>query len=181
VVIHPQKHFLMRGFTLLELILVLVIIGAITGITTASLSKFVKRAARQDAARAVMALLEEGRLVAMHEGKPYRVVIDREERKAWAEEVSDEPLVVSERQIELQPSDPVTWSDRIQVEADIEEDAEGIYVFVFDPMGVNTPGVVWVQDASGMDVLTAKSATEAYALLDEDDPYMQELPSIVPR
>lgn len=71
------------GFTLLELVLVLVIAGIVLGVSSPSLRRFLWSRRAGDAAREMVALAEYARSQAVVEGRAYRLNLDPEEGCFW--------------------------------------------------------------------------------------------------
>jgi type II secretion system protein H len=68
------------GFTLLELVLVMVIICTVLGATSASLRGFFVSRRTDDTAARIVSLARLARSMAVSEGRPYRLVFDVPER-----------------------------------------------------------------------------------------------------
>lgn len=81
----PPSRPRFRGFTLIELILVLVIIATLIAVASPALGRLNRKSKLDGVARTIVALHAEARSRALREGKTYRVVIEPEERLAWIE------------------------------------------------------------------------------------------------
>ena len=73
------------GFTLIELVLVLLIISVVMAITAPSLSHFINGRKTSNAANDLIALARHGRSKAISEGRSYRLTVDTTQKKFWLE------------------------------------------------------------------------------------------------
>ena len=74
-----------HGFTLIELVMVLVIIAIVVGITAPSLGNFITARKLADAASQLAALAHHARNAAISEGRTYRLVVDESAGTYWVE------------------------------------------------------------------------------------------------
>jgi prepilin-type N-terminal cleavage/methylation domain-containing protein len=72
-----------RGFTLLELILVMVIISAVLSMAAPSLRGFFSSRKAHDAAAGILSLIRYARTQAITEGRNYRLNLDPDEGAYW--------------------------------------------------------------------------------------------------
>lgn len=79
-----------RGFTLIELVLVMLIIGLLLALVAPSLGGLLRSNQLDSAARTVAAMLKEARTRAASEARPYRLVIDTQESTCWLEVLTTE-------------------------------------------------------------------------------------------
>ncbi|MFN3167806.1 MAG: Tfp pilus assembly protein FimT/FimU [Phycisphaeraceae bacterium] len=79
-----------RGFTLIELVLVMLIIGLLLAIVAPSLGGLLRSQRMDQGARTVAAMLKDARVRAAGEAKPYRLVIDTQDNTAWLEVLTPE-------------------------------------------------------------------------------------------
>jgi prepilin-type N-terminal cleavage/methylation domain-containing protein len=74
-----------RGFTLLELILVMLIIGLMLTVVVPSMGGLLKSQRLDQCARTVAGMLKEARVRAAADAMAYRLVIDTEDNTCWLE------------------------------------------------------------------------------------------------
>jgi prepilin-type N-terminal cleavage/methylation domain-containing protein len=72
-----------QGFTLLELVLVLMIIGTLMAVAAPSLRNLARRGRADQVAALLASLLNEARTRAINEARPYRLVIDTDSYACW--------------------------------------------------------------------------------------------------
>lgn len=158
------------GFTLIELILVLVLIAVITAVATPALRGFARRAALDDTAAAMLTLTQQAYSRAAHEAIPHRVVFDLAEHRAWLEQIGDEGY----EEVTATGVEPVTWGRTVTLASDIEQNGYETLTIEFHPTGLVTPGSVVIEQDGHFVALTCDAATERYRLvtlseLTEDD------------
>lgn len=74
-----------RGFTLIELVLVMLIIGLLLAVVAPSLGGLLRSQRMDQAARTVAGMLNQARVRAAGDAKPYRIVIDTDDNTCWLE------------------------------------------------------------------------------------------------
>jgi len=74
-----------RGFTLIELVLVMLIIALLLAIVAPSLGGLMRSQKMDQSARTVAAMLAEARVRAASDAKPYRLVIETQDNTCWLE------------------------------------------------------------------------------------------------
>jgi general secretion pathway protein H len=72
-----------RGFTILELVLVMLLVSLVMGLAATSLRGFIVGRRNADAAAQVIALAQYGREQAISTGSSYRLNVDTTERAYW--------------------------------------------------------------------------------------------------
>jgi general secretion pathway protein H len=86
-----------RGFSLIELIVVLTIIGLSVSFVIPTLSKFSKTMELKGAVKKVSAILRYGRSEAVHKGRAYQVLFNPESREIRARLVETDENKTSEK------------------------------------------------------------------------------------
>lgn len=84
------KPLTSRGFTLIELVLVMLIIGLLLAIVAPALGGLLRSQRMDQSARIVAALIKEARVRSAADAKPYRLVIDTEDNTCWIEVLTPE-------------------------------------------------------------------------------------------
>lgn len=79
-----------RGFTLIELVLVILIIGMLLAVVAPSLGGMVRSQRLDRAARTITSMLKEARIRSSTHAKPYRLVLDTQDNTAWLESFTPE-------------------------------------------------------------------------------------------
>lgn len=153
---HPES-----GFTLIELILVLVLIAIITTAATPALRGFTQRGSLDDAAAALLALTQQAQTRSAHESVPYRIVFNLDAHTAWLEKIGDEGYEL----IDTTGIEPVTWNRELTVASDIEPDIYQLLIINFEPTGLVTPGNIVLEQNHHLLALTCDAATERYRLV----------------
>jgi type II secretion system protein H len=85
------------GFTLIELVIVLLIITLSAALVTPSLSRFSKSIGLKAAAKKVSAILRYYRREALHKGAVYQVLFDSEAREVKVQEIESEEITEEEK------------------------------------------------------------------------------------
>lgn len=149
----------------MELILVLVLLATLTSLAAPALSRFAQHAALKDTAKSLLSLVQQAHTRAVYEATKQRVVIDLQTREAWLEDASTEKVEQTDEHSEDGITDPVTWDKSIDIVTDIEPTGAELYVIECQPTGLNTPGVIVLQQEDRFAVLVCDSATERYRLM----------------
>jgi type II secretion system protein H len=157
---HLRTHH-HRGFTLIELILVMVILCTVLGMAGPSLRGFFSRRQIEDSAASIMALAQFAKSQAVCEGRTYRLNLDASDRTYWLT-VQDQgafrDLNTEWGRIFLLPPEVTMkiW--------DLKLDGR-IYYAEFSALGRTTPGTIQLISPKG-DVLSmaCRSATESFAV-----------------
>lgn len=157
---HPGTD---SGFTLLELILVMVILSTVLAMAAPSLSGFFGSRQTHDTAAQILALTQLARSQAISEGVVYRLSFDTTERKYWltAQQAGTfEELETGLGQIFTLPKDMVMELDDV--------DQEDMDMFLqFTPQGTVTAGTVRLIDRRGLALeVTCPTVTESFSIVE---------------
>jgi len=157
---HPGTD---SGFTLLELILVMVILSTVLAMAAPSLSGFFGSRQTHDTAAQILALTQLARSQAISEGVVYRLNFDTTERKYWltAQQAGTfEELETGLGQIFTLPKDMVMELDDV--------DQEDMDMFLqFTPQGTVTAGTVRLIDRRGLALeVTCPTVTESFSIVE---------------
>ncbi len=129
-----------KGFTLLELLLVLALIGLITGVIMPRLDGSLSGIKLRSAANKVVAMLRYARSRTAAEQLPYRVVFDRKRGRVLFEAVEDEEGSVGRgKRKSYQLPEEVEIAD---LHIPGESSGRNMAGFVFDPRGSCSGGEV---------------------------------------
>ena len=154
----PSRY---QGFTLIELILVMVILCTVLGMAGPSLRGFFSQRQLEDAAASIMALAQLAKSQAVCEGRTYRLNLDTQDRTYWLT-VQDQgafrDLLTDWGRVFVLPPEVglKVW--------DLDMDGR-IYYAEFSSLGRTTPGTIQLISPRG-DVLSmaCRSATESFAI-----------------
>jgi type II secretion system protein H len=125
------------GFTLVEVVVVLAILGIVTAVTVPSLVKLGRQDDLTDSANAVAAVLRNARMAALVRAISVSAVIDPAGRKYLVSAESDEaPVILAQGTLHLAPEVRLVI-DRLRVR------------FSFGPLGSGDPDSVTVIGAEG--------------------------------
>jgi len=151
------------GFTLLELILVMVILSTVLAMAAPSLRCFFASRQTHDAAAQILALTQLARSQAISEGIVYRLNFDTRQRTYWltAQQAGIfEQLKTGLGQIFTLPKDMV-----MELE-DIEEQDMDMFLS-FTPYGTVTAGTVRLIDRRGRALeVTCPTVTESFSIVE---------------
>jgi prepilin-type N-terminal cleavage/methylation domain-containing protein len=150
-----------RGFTLLELILVMVILSTVLAMAGPSLSGFFGSRQTHDTAAQILVLTQYARSQAISEGIVYRLNFDTTERAYWltAQQAGTfEELETGLGQKFTLPKDMVMELEDVE-----REDME---VFIeFTPQGTVTAGTIRLIDRRGLALeITCPTVTESFLI-----------------
>jgi prepilin-type N-terminal cleavage/methylation domain-containing protein len=159
-----------RGFTLLELILVMVILSTVLAMAAPSLRGFFASRQRHDTAAQILALTQLARSQAISEGIIYRLNFDTRQRTYWltAQRAGVfEKLKTGFGQVYTLPKDM-----NVELE-DLDEEEEDVFL-EFTPQGTVTAGTVRIIDRRGRAIeVTCPTVTESFSVVESERIYAQ--------
>lgn len=163
VKINPLNEY---GFTLLELILVMLIISTLLAVASPSLQGFFSSRKTNDAASNILSLMKLAGTQAVTEGRIYRLNLDPEKRSYWLTAV--EEGVFSELHTEFGRVFILPEDTSIELEKEAENSSQEKYV-QFYPEGWAQPGLIRLTDRRG-DIVEIKSSSplERYRIIIPD-------------
>jgi prepilin-type N-terminal cleavage/methylation domain-containing protein len=152
-----------KGFTLLELILVMVILSTVLAMAAPSLRGFFASRKTDDTAAQILALTQFARSQAISEGIVYRLNFDTRERTYWltAQQAGMfEELKTEFGQIFTLPKDIV-----MELE-DLEQDDMEVFL-KFTPQGTVTAGTIRLIDRADRALeITSPTVTESFSIIE---------------
>ena len=150
-----------RGFTLIELILVMAIMAFFAAMIAPSLVAFATNRANNNAATMILALTGYARAEAINEGCTYRLNFDPSSNSLW--------LTTADGAVFNPP--PGDYGKHFQLSGgatltlDIAPHDDGQYV-EFQPSGRSDPGKIWLTNANGGVIeVASQSPTEMYEIV----------------
>lgn len=150
------------GFTLIELVLVMLIIGLLLTVVAPTLGGLLRSQRLDQSARTVTAMLKEARSRAAAEARPYRVVIDTDDNTCWLEMLTAEgfqrPQATSGNIIEL--------GDLLTIELDGGATEASLLMVRVEPDGTcELAQITLTRDQDGKQLaVSCKSPTEPYVI-----------------
>ena len=160
---HKIHHSRDEGFTLLELILVMVILSTVLAMAAPSLRGFFASRQTHDTAAQILALTQLARSQAISEGIVYRLNFDTRQRTYWLtaqQSGTFEKPKTGFGQIFTLPKDIVMELEGIE-----EDDAE--MFLSFTPQGTVTAGTVRLIDRRGRALeVTCPTVTESFLIVE---------------
>ncbi len=153
------------GFTLLELILVMVILSTVLAMAAPSLRGFFGSRKTHDEAAQLLALTQYARSQAISEGIIYRLNFDTNERTYWL--TSQHAGVFEELETEFGYT--FTFPNDIAVELeDVDKDDDEMF-FAFTPQGTVTAGTIRLIDRRGLVLeITCPTVTESFSIVERE-------------
>jgi prepilin-type N-terminal cleavage/methylation domain-containing protein len=155
------RQSLRRGFTLIELILVMAIMAFFAAMIAPSLVAFATNRANNNAATMILALSGYARAQSINEGRTYRLNFDPSSSSVW--------LTTADGAVFNPP--PGDYGTKFQLSGgatmtlDLTPHDDGQYV-EFQPSGRTDPGKIWLTNANGGVIEVASdSPTEMYAIV----------------
>ena len=150
------------GFTLLELILVMVILSTVLAMAAPSLRGFFASRQLQDAAAQILALTQFARSQAVSEGTTYRLNFDPDEATYWL--TANQSGAFEELGVEFGRVFDLPKDTELELEG-LEQDGHESYV-AFEPQGTVTPATIGLIDRRGSIVkLYCPAATESFSII----------------
>ena len=160
---YNKQHGGNVGFTLLELVLVMVILSTVLAMAAPSLSGFFGSRKTHDTAAQFLALTQFARSQAISEGIVYRLNFDTQERTYWLTAQQSgvfEKLGTEFGQVFTLPNDIV-----MELNA-VEEEDDEMYL-AFTPQGTVTAGTVRLIDRRGLVLeVTCPTVTESFSIVE---------------
>jgi type II secretion system protein H len=155
------------GFTLLELILVMVIISTVLAMAAPSLRGFFSSRKIHDAASNILTLIRYARTQAITDGRTYRLNFDYERSVYWLTSNSQGAFSVLNCEFGrefLLPDDTT-----VAIEKDDDKNGTEEYIDFF-PQGMAETGAITLTDRRGDIVkLTSPSPAETYRIEESED------------
>jgi prepilin-type N-terminal cleavage/methylation domain-containing protein len=160
-----RQHSGNHGFTLLELILVMVILSTVLAMAAPSLRGFFGSRKTHDEAAQLLALTQFARSQAISEGIIYRLNFDTNERTYWL--TSQQAGVFKELETEF--GHVFTFPNDITVELEeVEKDNDKMF-FAFTPQGTVTAGTIRLIDRRGLVLeITCPTVTELFSIVERE-------------
>ena len=154
-----------EGFTLLELILVMVILSTVLAMAAPSLRGFFGSRKTHDEAARLLALTQFARSQAISEGITYRLNFDTDDRVYWL--TSQRKGVFEELKTEF--GYVFTFPVDITVELeDVDKDDNEMF-FAFTPQGTVTAGTIRLIDRRGLVLeITCPTVTESFSIIERE-------------
>ncbi len=156
------------GFTLLELILVMVILSTVLAMAAPSLSGFFASRRSDDTAAQILALTQLARSQAVSEGIVYRLNFDTQERTYWltAQQAGTfEKLETGFGRVFTLPKD-------ITMELEGVEQEDRDVFLAFTPHGTATAGTIRLVGRSGRALeVTCPTVTESFSIVECERTY----------
>ena len=157
-----------RGFTLLELILVMVILSTVLAMAAPSLRGFFASRQTHDTAAQILALTQLARSQAISEGIIYRLNFDTRERTYWLTAQRAGAFEKLESGFGQKFTLP---KDMIMELEDVDED-EGDVFLAFTPQGTVTAGTLRLIDRGGRALeVTCPTVTESFSIVECEEQY----------
>lgn len=165
--LHHNKN---KGFTLLELILVMLILSTVLAMAAPSLRGFFTSRKIHDTAAQILALTQLARSQAISEGIIYRLNFDTRERTYWLTAQQSGAYKIPQtgfgRKYELPKDMVLELEDVVQEEKDV--------FLSFTPQGTVTPGTVRLIDKRGQALeVTCPTVTESFSIVECKQVYVK--------
>ncbi|HSU68525.1 MAG TPA: GspH/FimT family pseudopilin [Tepidisphaeraceae bacterium] len=150
-----------RGFTLLELILVMAILAVVVAMVAPSLSVFANGRQTNYAASRIVSMAEYARTQAINEGRIYRLNFDPSARACWI--TAQNGPVFQDTSSDL--GGRAEASEGVIIRTDIQAQSDGMYV-AFRPDGRTDPAKIFISDKQGRELeIACLSSTERFRIL----------------
>jgi len=173
----PPIPRLARGFTIIELILVMLIVGLMVAVAAPSLNRLGARVRLDTEARRLVAIAAEARGRAAAEATPYRLRLDVGADEAWLEAMTPTGFA----------RPPMSWAEvapldeRVTYDVEAEEvdgEADG-YAVRFEPDGrVGDARIMLTGSRGRRRLVYPPSFSEPFRVIDPDDPELDLDPGL---
>ncbi|HIC04090.1 MAG TPA: type II secretion system protein GspH [Nitrospirales bacterium] len=127
-----------NGFTLIELVVVLILIGISVALVAPTISHSLERAHFQKDVRSVSAMLRLARSQAIAHKAPYTLSIDLDEHQVWVGATQQQNAKQTRHMTRL----PLSHTDTLRVKAQKHEKTSGTGTLVFYPNGSSGGGTI---------------------------------------
>ncbi|MDI9432324.1 MAG: GspH/FimT family pseudopilin [Planctomycetota bacterium] len=166
-----RQHDTDAGFTLLELILVMLILSTVLAMAAPSLRGFFGSRQSQDAAAQILALTQFARSQAISEGVVYRLNFDTKDRVYWLtawKSGSFQELQTEFGQVFTLPRDMI-------MELEDAEKEDGKPYVEFTPQGTVTAATIRLIDRGGRALeVTCPTVTESFSIVESERVYANQ-------
>jgi type II secretion system protein H len=157
-----------RGFTLLELILVMVILSTVLAMAAPSLRGFFASRRSHDTAAQILALTQLARSQAICEGTIYRLNFDARQSTYW---LTAQQAGVFEK-LKTEFGRVFTLPKDLVMELDALDEEEDDIFLEFTPQGTVTAGTVRLVDRRGRAIeVTCPTVTESFSVVECEERY----------
>ena len=133
-----------NGFTLIELVVVLILIGISVALVAPTISHSLERAQFQKDVRSVSAMLRLARSQAIAHKVPYTLSIDIDKRRVWIDTTQQQNTKSTKRITRSS----LSHTDTLRVNAQNREKTSGIGTLVFYPNGSSGGGTIQMGHSS---------------------------------
>jgi type II secretion system protein H len=162
-----------KGFTLLELILVMVIISTVLAMAAPSLRGFFSSRKTHDAASNILSLIRFARSQAITEGHTYRLNFDSDEGVYWltsdAEGAFSAPSTEFGREFDL-PDDTTVEIEKDDDKKNKNDKEDQKTYIAFFSQGMAETGTITLTDRSGEEIkITSPSPAEPYRIVESEE------------
>jgi len=158
-----RQHGEHPGFTLLELILVMVILSTVLAMAAPSLQGFFGSRKTHDEAAQLLALTQFARSQAISEGIIYRLNFDTNEHTYW---LTSQHAGVFEH-LKTEFGYVFSFPNDIVVELEDAEKEDDDIFFAFTPQGTVTAGTIRLIDRRGLVLeITCPTVTESFSIIE---------------
>jgi prepilin-type N-terminal cleavage/methylation domain-containing protein len=162
---NEKQHGADAGFTLLELILVMLILSTVLAMAGPSLRGFFATRKTNDTAAQILALTQYARSQAISEGIIYRLNFDVQERTYWLTAWQSGAF----RQLKTEFGQVFTLPKDVEMELDNLDEEDTDIFLEFTPQGTVTAGTVRLVDHSDRALeVTCPTMTESFAIVEAD-------------
>ena len=126
------------GFTLIELVVVLILIGISVALVAPTISHSLERAQFRKDVRSVSAMLTLARSQAIAHKTPYTLSVDLDKRRVWVDTFQQQ----NESPTKHITQSPLFHTDTLRVKSRNKEKTSGISILVFYPNGSSGGGII---------------------------------------